>query len=316
MVIIKTKVLFVDFWEGFDYKKSFFWIFLSKNFDIIIDSNPEVIIYSCYGIKHFNYDCKKVFFTPEYIVPDFNECDYAIGFDHLDFGERYLRWPNYFYYKDSVKLAEEKHRFTCQEIGNKNKFCNFIYSNKETPFRNNFFSELSKYKFIDSSGKALNNTGLIIENKLLYQKGFRFTIAMENFSAPGYTTEKILDAFAARTVPIYWGNPMIHLDFNPKSFINLHNYDNIYQAIDWIIKVDSEDDLFMSYLKEPAFVEGNYKPNNEILFNFFERIILDKDNQKTSKNFYQINSMNAKRRGYKINILFKIYEKISRLIKR
>ncbi|MFR8313282.1 MAG: hypothetical protein ACLVBP_13570 [Ruminococcus sp.] len=53
----------------------------------------------------------RVFFTGENIAPDFQMCDYAIGFERLLFGDRYIRFPFYYgmyeYAKD-LKLAEEK----------------------------------------------------------------------------------------------------------------------------------------------------------------------------------------------------------------
>ena len=48
--------------------------------------------------------------------------------------------------------------------------------------------------------------------------------AFENTYAPGYTTEKIMDAFASGCVPIYYGDPLVVQDFNPDSFINAHDF--------------------------------------------------------------------------------------------
>ena len=45
---------------------------------------------------------------------------------------------------------------------------------------------------------------------------FQYSIIMENCQRPGYFTEKILDAFATKTIPIYWGCPDIDKFFNPK----------------------------------------------------------------------------------------------------
>ncbi len=64
-----------------------------------------------------------------------------------------------------------------------------------TKVRNNFFLKISKYKKVDSGGLALNNIGYIVKNKLEFIKDYKFTIAFENSSYSGYTTEKITDAF-------------------------------------------------------------------------------------------------------------------------
>lgn len=69
----------------------------------------------------------------------------------------------------------------------------------------------------------------------------------------GYTTEKICDAMAVRSIPIYWGNPDIHRDFNPKSFVNLHDFSSIDDAIEYIVALDRDDELYRKVLAEPYF---------------------------------------------------------------
>jgi len=57
------------------------------------------------------------------------------------------------------------------------------------------------------------------ENRNLY-KDFRFCLTMEHVNTPGYITEKILVAFWAGCLPIYWGpEDEIKDMFNPESFI-------------------------------------------------------------------------------------------------
>ena len=72
----------------------------------------------------------------------------------------------------------------------------------------------------------------------------------------GYTTEKICDAMAARSIPIYWGNPEIHRDFNPRSFVNLHDFSSVDDAVDYIVALDRDDALYRKVCAEPYF-HGN-----------------------------------------------------------
>jgi len=60
--------------------------------------------------------------------------------------------------------------------------------------------------------------------KRAFQSQYKFTIAFENYSRRGYNTEKLLDPMVANSLPIYLGNPNIAEHFNPKSFINAHEY--------------------------------------------------------------------------------------------
>ena len=48
---------------------------------------------------------------------------------------------------------------------------------------------------------------------------YRFSIAVENSRSVGYFTEKILDCFLTRTVPVYWGDPAIGEVFDPAGIL-------------------------------------------------------------------------------------------------
>jgi alpha(1,3/1,4) fucosyltransferase len=230
----KLRLWFSDFDKLFDHQDNFLYQLLSSQYEIILDSyNPEYLIYSCYGNDYLNYDCVRIYYTGENLVPDFNLCDYAIGFNYLEFGDRYIRYPNFALYEDQFKKLLDKKNFDESISFNKEYFCNFIYSNSfADPIRDEFFHLLSQYKEVSSPGKHLNNLSITVGDrfsgnwmytKLEFQSKCKFSIAFENTSSPGYTTEKILHAFISNTVPIYWGNPEIAKDFNPKAFINCHD---------------------------------------------------------------------------------------------
>lgn len=251
MMKTKIKIKFVDFWSTFNEIDNDFYKILNKKYEIEISDEPDFLIYSVFGFENFNYNCIKIFYTGENIIPDFNNCDYAIGFHKLNFGKRYLRMPiyNFFIYKKFFKIALNIHK---EKINKRNKFCNFIYSNGNADEkRQEFYSLLSNYKKIDSGGKYLNNIGGPVENKYEFQKLYKFSIAFENSSSIGYTTEKLIEAKAAGTIPIYWGDPEVAKEFNSKSFINCHEYENFEDVIKEIKKIDIDEKLYESYLKEP-----------------------------------------------------------------
>ena len=253
----KIKIKFVDFWPGFDEKNNDFYEILSKKYNIEISDYPEFLFYSVFGDDNLDYDCIKIFYTGENFIPNFNNCDYAIGFHKIEFGKRYLRMPLYFLfnYKKYLKIALNIHK---EKIDNRDKFCNFIYSNGNADKkREEFYKLLSKYKKIDSGGRYLNNIGKAVGDKYEFQKQYKFSIAFENSSSIGYTTEKLIEAKSAGTIPIYWGNPEIATEFNSKSFINCHEYENFNEVIEEIKRVDTDEELYKSYLKEPFSIEKN-----------------------------------------------------------
>ncbi|MCR4616410.1 MAG: hypothetical protein K5756_09710 [Clostridiales bacterium] len=249
------KIGFSNFFTPFNVNDNFIVNILKERYDVQVTSDPDYLFCSCFGFEHVNFDGIKIFITGEDIDPDFNLYDYAIAFDDMKFGDRYLRFP-LFAWLFSLKTAAKKHKFTDEDLAQKTGFCNFVYSNSmANKKRQDFFDLLSQYKKVDSGGKYLNNIGAPVANKYEFQKKYKFSIAFENDSSPGYTTEKIMDAFAAKTIPIYWGNPDISKDINPKSFINCHDYDSFEAVVERVKEIDNDPELYRSILSEPIFKE-------------------------------------------------------------
>jgi len=252
------KIYFVDFWNGFIPEDNFFIKRLRLYYNIIIDSNPDYLFYSHNGNKNLKFNsCIKVYFSGENDVPDFNLCDYAIAFHHITFEDRYFRLPLYTLYKCFEKISDTEFNLNNTSALLNRKFCNFVVSNSKgaDPIREEFFRKLCDYKKVDSGGRYLNNIGQPVSDKLEFIREYKFTIAIENSSASGYTTEKIVEPFAAHSIPVYWGNPNVHLDFNKKAFINITDFKDIDAAIQEIIRLDSNDQAYIDMLSETCFTE-------------------------------------------------------------
>ncbi|MDH6343377.1 hypothetical protein M2480_001366 [Parabacteroides sp. PFB2-12] len=244
------KINFVDFWKGFDPHNNFLLDSLSLHYNPVIDPNPDYLFYSLFGYSHLKYtEAIKIYYTGENDIPDFNFCDYAIGFQHMQFEDRYLRLPLYTLYPGFQRLKCK----TLEEGLSKRKFCNFVYSNSiyAIPLREQFYHQLSKYKKIDSGGRFMNNIGGPVADKIAFIKDYKFTIAFENSSLSGYTTEKLMEPMRVNSLPIYWGNPSVNRDFNSSSFICLQDYASIEEAIEEIIRLDNDEEAYMKRLSEP-----------------------------------------------------------------
>ena len=104
-----VKLKFVDFWNKFNPTDNYFYKFLSKKFDLELSENPDYLFYSVYGFEHLKYDhCVKILYTPENMIPDFNFCDYALGFQPMSIGDRYIRFPLYLICEGFGDLKEIK----------------------------------------------------------------------------------------------------------------------------------------------------------------------------------------------------------------
>lgn len=271
------KINFTDFWPGFE-KDNFFLKFLQKHFDVVISAQPDYLFCSVYSYNHLKFkDCIKILYTGENLVPDFNLFDYALGFHFIDFNDRYMRFPLYVLYSSNYNKTVWENTF--QNFSNKElierSFCNFVYSNSSNsdPLREKFFRELSKYKKIDSGGKYLNNIGSSVADKLAFIKNYKFTIAFENSSVPGYTTEKLLDPMIMNSIPIYYGNPLVDRDFNIESLILVKNITDFDRAIEKIINLDKDNDAYLEMLRKPWTNNGVTMEHwEEKLLNFFTNI--------------------------------------------
>lgn len=251
----KIKIDFVDFWGGFDKTNNYFYNLLKLNYDVIIDQNPDFIIFSIFGNLNKSYNCKKIFYTGENIAPDLTNCDYSFTFDYLD-DPRNFRLPLYILYGGYYDLINKS---IDDSLANR-RFCNFIVSNGNCKIRNEFFEKLSKYKRVDSGGRFMNNIGFPVRDKVKFQSDYKFSIAFENeayrFENPGYTTEKIFEPMKVNSIPLYWGNPVIDREFNTKSFVNYYDFNNIDSMVEYIIYLDKNDDEYISMLKEPWLVDN------------------------------------------------------------
>ncbi len=254
----KIKLYFTDFWNTFNINDNYFTKLLRDDFDIEIDPvNPDFLFYSNFGIDYHKYRCPRIYFTGENVRPDYRECDWSFSFDYSDDARNY-RLPLYGLFADMNELT--KPRDPEQYFAQKSNFCVFIYSNSGPRKRLSFFKQLSEYKTVDSAGRYMNNIGGPIggfeKEKRDFIKKYKFTFAFENSDYLGYTTEKILDPLLCGSIPLYWGNKEVASDFNPKSFLNYHDYENDKDFIDRIIEYDNNKNLYLEMLSEPPFLNN------------------------------------------------------------
>lgn len=260
----KIKIDFTDFWGGYDKTDNYFYNLLKEEFDVEISNNPDYIFFSVFGNQHQNYKCTKIAYYAENIPAPLGYCQWAFSNDYLDDSRNY-RLPHYLLYDGYYELQREK---VIDESFSKRKFCNFIVSNGNCQERNIFFTELSKYKKVDSGGRFMNNIGQPVADKRKFQSEYKFSIAYENnayrLEHPGYTTEKIMEPMTVNSIPIYWGNPVIDREFNTKSFINFYDFNSEKDMIDYIIELDKDDDKYLEVLNQPWFTDYNIPDNNKI----------------------------------------------------
>lgn len=249
------KIKFMGFAPYHKPQEQSYYRFLSERYDLIESEHPDYIIDGGLDFRHVKYDCIKILLNGENTVPDFNLYDYAVASTEMTLGDRYLRVPWFAFYPYFSDIAK---RTTAKDESLLNrKFCSFVVSNIEfgDPMRRKFFEELSKYKPVASGGKYKNNTGGAVKDKIAFCREYKFNIAFENSSYPGYTTEKLMEAYVAQTVPIYYGNPNVSMDFRLESMVVVEGEHDISRAVDEIIRLDQDDEAYLKVASARCLAE-------------------------------------------------------------
>ena len=272
-----------DLSNDIDKADNFLLRALATRFELQLRDHPDILVYSDHGQRHRLHSKRRVFYTAEAIPGDFRRCDYALLPHHTD-NPRAFRIPHYATVGDPAALIKEPGE-AGRVFEEKREFCAFVVSQdhkKKTRNRIAFFHRLSRYKKVSSGGRMLNNIGGPLgptrQDKLAFLRRHKFTIAFENARFPGYTTEKIYDAMEARSIPIYWGDPQVAQEFNPKSFINVAEFPSLDHAIQRIVEIDNDPELYRSILAEPYFPDNRPTPvfDPAPLCDFFQRILEDR----------------------------------------
>lgn len=279
------RINFVDFWHGFNPQiDPVFGDLLNSQYDVIYTfERPDIVIFSVFGNVHKNYSKEsttKIFYTPEnFLQHHYPALDGVLGFDHVwDYANysitsftsndfRNYRMPCYIR-RRGFKIKHDIEQYTNSE---KTKTAIYLQSSC-LPERDNFAAKLMDHIDIDCPGRCLKNMSANVLDKLQFIKDYKFVLAIENSSTPGYSSEKITDPFIAGSVPIYRGDPNIADDFNEDSFINYHSYDTDEKFIEDIIELNSNEEKYNSMLK-------NSKIKNHDLFDeekfmaFFQKVV-------------------------------------------
>lgn len=111
--------------------------------------------------------------------------------------------------------------------------------------------------------------------KEVWNRKSMFHIAVENSKHNYYFTDKIVDCFCTKTLPIYWGAPKIGDYYNEKGIITFNTEDEL---VDILNNLTPED-----YYSRLEYINENYE-NALKNSDFFERIIRFIDGLKTTNN--------------------------------
>jgi GR25 family glycosyltransferase involved in LPS biosynthesis len=291
----ELNILFTDMWDDFNPAYNMFLLIVnegSKNLvprpkinGYSIETLPQGVRPNFHLFGPFGGEWQsekwvgipKAHFTGENTHPIVSkDMTFNMGFQHADFlDERYIRLPLWmleidWFGCDPTKIQNPKPipLDSCLKPlpeTDRSRFCAFVVTNPCNPVRNSAFHWLNRYKNVDSAGRLFNTIGDELFaglgggggelKKHEFLKKYKFCLAYENSSSQGYTTEKLLHAKAAGCIPIYWGDPKVERDFDPKGFIDARDLKTPEDLIEAVRLVDSDPELYKKIYSVPALDE-------------------------------------------------------------
>lgn len=223
-----------------------------KSIEIYIDVFPTTLktcdIRIFYAMEPDGVSC-----LSNEIIARQNEFDYILTFNNkilnncknailFEFGTKWVYYKEYEY--------PEKKFSTSTVCGFKNVLRGHIIRhelwNRQDEIKTPIDFYISQYGGVEN----INNNKMLGESKNpLFDSMFH--ICVENSKGPYYFTEKLVDSFLMKSVPIYWGSEKISDYFNDKGFFVFNTVDELIELVNNLTPDD--------YFSRLSYIEENYK---------------------------------------------------------
>lgn len=267
------KLCVVNFWEG-AFDGDFLDYFFRTCFrDLNYSSNPhtaDLIVTSVFGNTQTDPN-KTLAYIGENVRPNFVGYSRSLSFDWDTYGGRNFRlplwyarlaWPGFVQkprkpnshnhgYEDLISI-DSLMKGRALDMSQKTKFCAMIAGNPEG-LRVNLYNSISSYKQVDGYGNMFGNS--LRQSKFEILPEYKFCLCPENSIYDGYVTEKLLDAYAGGTVPLYSGDLSVDRDFNIGAFWNYQDEKDMDKFVEIVSSLDRYEDQYKSYYEQPLLNE-------------------------------------------------------------
>lgn len=258
-----------------DYFTKDNWKELGENpINILILNEPDQLFGHHTQVQKFNNNYSLILTWGQNVI---DNCDNARLFIH---GETNLDWE---YINSFYKNKERKFEVTflsgVLKLIEGHKLRQKILSiENEINLPTRFWKVLSDFNYEtgnrpgyrDPGCEVITTKGTPIEGegkKEVWNRNSMFHIAVENSRNLNYYTDKIVDCFATKTIPIYWGAPNIGDYFNKDGIITFENEEDLIDILNNLTEKDYKNKL--------EAVEENYilALNNGFFFERLERFL-------------------------------------------
>jgi hypothetical protein len=269
-------IFFYNWWPGFHekydanhigfYEELFSLSDKLKNFQITNDINIANVLVEAGKPDDKIRNIKKWKYTINYIgepvLPDFEK--YNLVLTSVNDIENVVDLPlsiAYIHCNHFFPLLIAPRNIECVP----SLFCSFVVSNDKCVIRNNIFKRLNAYKKVDSMGRYANNVGGNVPYPYWSREfidvigKYKFMICGENTKMATYSTEKIVNPYLAKVIPIYWGAHNITNIFNHESMLFLEDEtdESFEKLINKVIELDNDHEKYLEFVNRPIFNQHN-----------------------------------------------------------
>ncbi len=166
--------------------------------------------------------------------------------DDLVDGRKYIKNPiSYFGSKKRYNVPFEQKKFSNMICGNKtSEYVGELYSERKRiiEYMEQANAEFDLFGFGWENEGLKNYKGSIEESKLDVLANYKFSFCLENMSGlNGYITEKMLDCFSAKVIPVYWGAENIEKYVPLKTFIDYRDFNSLDELLRYMKKMSRDE---------------------------------------------------------------------------
>lgn len=154
----------------------------------------------------------------------------------------------YVKHKKTVPQCMEPRDISIEQIEERNGFVS-VFMNNPHPMRVRAIEQLSLLGDVSIFGRY---NGRYVQDKVRMASDYKFNLCFENDLYPGYVTEKVLEAWLSKSVPLYWGDDAAGI-LNQEAIVNLRNFSNMKSFIEYVQALQASPEKMAEMISQPLF---------------------------------------------------------------
>jgi len=263
------KISFVDFWPSFDPLSNIFtdmMRFIFEDFEVVAPENANIIFSSVFGEAYKTYLNKLPIlqYIGEPIVPKNEPGVTYLSTNYENSATKNFRLPlwilqfDWFFrtqgYSPENFQIPIRQLYTRRRYVKRDLFSVSIFNHDRAGNRIAYLSAL-KAKGIPAYayGKPFGNWFFGERQKMHILSHFTFANCFENDTLAGYHTEKLVHAYFAGCVPLYWGSNTHSIDFNPEAYLFYREDQTMEDFVEQIIRLSYSERDMRRMVQTPLF---------------------------------------------------------------